>query len=91
MIFFLLFDSSLDHKNVLSLLGICMDGPPVMVVLEHCPGGSLKSFLIAHKEEAQQMRNDGMLLQMIVDMANGIHYLNTMEIAHKYSKRFNTH
>ena len=55
-----------------------------MVVLEHCSNGNLKSFLTIHKHEAQQMRDNGTLLQMILDMANGVHYLNTMEVAHKY-------
>lgn len=75
--------SKLEHNNVLKLLGVCLDGSTLMIVLEHCSNENLKSFLLQKRTQSQQMKDDGTLISMICDMAAGLNHLHANEIAHK--------
>lgn len=75
--------SKLKHDNVLSLLGVCLDSRSLMIVLEHCSNGNLKSYLLERRDEAEKMKGNGTLMDLICDMAAGLSYLNSMDVAHK--------
>ena len=74
----------IQHENVLSLLGISVDGNNMMILLEYCMHGNLKSYLIKNRYRMNVMKRDGRVLQMIIEAGKGLHYLHTMGIAHKY-------
>lgn len=77
------FYSKLRHDNVLSLLGVSLDSNPLMIVLEYCGNGNLKSYLLKRRSQAQEMMVDGTVMGIICDMAAGLNYLNSLEVAHK--------
>ena len=39
-----------NHKNILKLLGHCIETTPYLLILEHYPRGNLKNFLSKHAE-----------------------------------------
>ena len=78
----------LRHPNVLSLLGVCSEGPTLMVLLEYCAQGNFKTYLVRKRPEAATVKESGLMTRMITDMAKGLMYLHSMNIAHKYAIRF---
>ncbi|CAG9529965.1 unnamed protein product [Cercopithifilaria johnstoni] len=42
--------SDFMHENIIRIYGVACNFAPVKVVMEYCPGGSLKNLLIKHKE-----------------------------------------
>lgn len=74
----------LRHPNVLSLLGVCSEGSTLMVLLEYCAQGNFKTYLVRKRPEAATVKESGLMTRMVTDMAKGLTYLHTMNIAHKY-------
>ena len=74
----------LKHPNTLSLMGVCSQGPTIMVLLEYCSHGNLKTFLVRKRREAAAIKERGLLLRMACEMAAGLMYLHSKNIAHKY-------
>ena len=79
----LFFYRVLKHPNVLSLMGVVTSGPNILVMLEYCSHGNLKTFLVSRRREAANFKSSGQLLKMSKDLAAGLGYLHTMSIAHK--------
>ena len=73
----------LKHNNVLGLLGVSADTINVMMILEYCSNNNMKTFLKKQKMNAKKLKQDGMMHQLLLDVALGIQYLHSMEIAHK--------
>lgn len=73
----------LRHPNVLSLLGVCSEESTIMVMLEYCALGNFKTYLLRKRPEATAMKQSGLMLRMATDMASGLVYLHSMNIAHK--------
>ena len=74
----------LHHKNILTLLGISIDGDNIMIIMESCSGGNLKSFLRKNKSQATTLKYSGTIFNMVTEMAEGLEYLHSMEVANKY-------
>ena len=74
---------ALKHENVLHLLGVCVDSPNMLIILEECANGDFKSFLKKKRPQMEAMKKDGSLLRMMIEMAQGLNYLHEKSIAHK--------
>ena len=81
--FFSLSHRKLKHSNVLLLFGVVTNAPAIMVILENCSLGNLKTYLVTRRREASILKNNGHLVKLAKDMAAGLGYLHTMSIAHK--------
>ena len=60
----------LDHPNIVSLRGVCLQEPNVCLVMEYCAGGSLNRVL-----NGRQIPPD-ILVDWAMQIANGMHYLH---------------
>ena len=54
-----------------------------MVLLEYCAQGNFKTYLVRKRPEAATVKESGLVTRMVTDMAKGLMYLHTMNIAHK--------
>ncbi|CAD5234978.1 unnamed protein product [Bursaphelenchus xylophilus] len=66
------------HPNVVALLGVASQKEPIMVVLEFCPGGQLKSH-VAKKTDLKVMQ----LTKYLLDAAQGMEYLSDLNVIHR--------
>ena len=73
----------LRHPNVLSLRGVCTEGPSIMVMLEYPAHGDLKTYLVRKRSEAAAFKQSKLMTKMACDMAAGLNYLHSRSIAHK--------
>ena len=64
-------------------MGVSVDGSNMMIIMEDCMNGNLKTYLKKNRPRFSVWKRDGTLIQMICDIANGLLYLHTMEIFHK--------
>lgn len=56
---------------------------PLQVMLEYCAQGNFKTFLVTRRRDAQQLKKNGTLLKMALDMGAGLGYLHSKSVAHK--------
>ncbi|XP_067942710.1 tyrosine-protein kinase Fer-like isoform X2 [Watersipora subatra] len=68
-----------DHPNIVKFVGIAAQKNPVMIVMEFVSGGALLSWLRKHGM-AEPKRN---LVQMCLDAANGMAYLESKSVIHR--------
>ncbi|KNA18110.1 hypothetical protein SOVF_073770 [Spinacia oleracea] len=59
------------HKNLVSLVGYCEQGPTLALVYEYMAGGNLKTNLLASNSLSWKSR-----LQIAIDAAQGLEYLH---------------
>ncbi|KAL7244065.1 hypothetical protein ACSBR1_016319 [Camellia fascicularis] len=64
----------LQHKNLVRLLGFCIDGDEKLLIYEYMPNGSLDVFLLDPRKRAQM--NWGRSLNIINGIARGMLYLH---------------
>ncbi|XP_071720412.1 uncharacterized protein [Rutidosis leptorrhynchoides] len=67
--------SNCKHRNIVSLLGFCDEGPEMILVYEFCPNGSLDEYFgntdnVTNLTWAQR-------IQISIDIAQGLKYLHT--------------
>lgn len=62
--------SLFDHRNIVSLIGVCLQPPKLCLVLEYAKGGPLNRVLAGHK-----IRPD-VLVNWAIQIAQGMHYLH---------------
>lgn len=62
--------SLFDHKNIVSLIGVCLQSPKLCLVMEYAKGGPLNRVLAANK-----IRPD-VLVNWAIQIAQGMHYLH---------------
>lgn len=60
----------LDHENIVSLEGVCLQEPNLCLVLEYCRGGSLNRVL-----QGKKIRPD-VLVDWAIQIARGMNYLH---------------
>jgi serine/threonine protein kinase len=65
---------SLEHKNVIGLLGICTDSQHMGLFMEYADQGTLREFL--HNPSLLSMRDRQ---NMIVDFCCGLHVLHSAQ------------
>ncbi|XP_017777356.1 PREDICTED: tyrosine-protein kinase Fer isoform X3 [Nicrophorus vespilloides] len=68
-----------DHPNIVKLIGICVQKQPIMIVMELVPGGSLLTFL----RKKSSALTDGQLMNMCLDAAAGMRYLESKNCIHR--------
>eukprot|EP01147_Barroeca_monosierra_P009266 gene9266-1543_t len=73
--------SKLDHPNLVSLVGVCVEHMPWLVVLELMRYGDIKSVLIAANEKGIQL-NYAEQLHLMVQLASGMSYVASQDIVH---------
>ncbi|XP_072042328.1 uncharacterized protein [Amphiura filiformis] len=69
----------LDHPNIVKLIGIVDNGVDVDIILEFCDGGSLRSYLNAHRGEHLGLR----FYDWAKQAGRPIAYLKKMHVVHK--------
>ena len=65
-----------------------MDGEPIMILMEYCSHGNLKTYLVRKRQESAVFQESGRLVTIACDMAAGLTYLHSNNIAHKSVTRY---
>ncbi|CAI0455963.1 unnamed protein product [Linum tenue] len=92
----------LDHPNVTKFIGATIGSASLniqtenghmgmpsnicCVVVEYCPGGALKTYLIKNRRRKLAFK---VVVQIALDLARGLSYLHTMKIVHRDVKTEN--
>ena len=71
--------AELDHPNIVKLLGVVDDDLDIYIVLELCEGGSLRSYLDAHRGRHLGLR----FYDWAKQAARALEYLKTVKVVHK--------
>ena len=71
--------ADLKHANVVSLLGVCL-GYPLMMIQELAPMGNVLDFLIDHSEQVDVPQH---LKLWSIQIANGMQYLESRHFVHR--------
>lgn len=75
-----------DTHHVVRLLGVVSRGQPTLVVMELMANGDLKGYLRSHRPEAENTNQPPSLrriLQMAIEIADGMAYLAAKKIVHR--------
>ncbi|VDK42852.1 unnamed protein product [Anisakis simplex] len=68
-----------SHENVVQFFGVACNHPPVAIVMEYCPGGSLETHLLTQKQNIVI----GERLTFCVEAAQGMRYLHGQNCIHR--------
>ncbi|KAK0413791.1 hypothetical protein QR680_006995 [Steinernema hermaphroditum] len=71
--------AEIQHINIIKFFGICADRPPVMVVMELCPGGSLLEHLLQMKDQISA----GERIRYCLETSEGMSYLQDKGYIHR--------
>ncbi|KAI6242178.1 SH2 motif and Tyrosine protein kinase domain containing protein [Aphelenchoides fujianensis] len=71
--------SSYQHANIIQLYGMVLNRPPVIIVLELCPGGAL----LAHLQRERAAIGRGERLLYAFEAAKGMNYLHRHHCVHR--------
>ena len=79
-----LISSNFRHKNIVRLIGICIEPPSIKIVMDWCKYGSLRKLLISRKQLLWSER-----YQFLLDVASGMHHLHRNGLVHRDLKTLN--
>ncbi|KAF2360766.1 Serine-threonine/tyrosine-protein kinase catalytic domain [Trinorchestia longiramus] len=68
----------LDHRNVLRVLAVCLESPPLLVLLQYCNKGTLKR----HLQQEGATLTQRQLLTIITDVAAGLAHMHEHNFCH---------
>ncbi|VIO99262.1 Protein kinase domain containing protein [Brugia malayi] len=68
------------HENIIKIYGVACNSAPVKVVMEYCPGGSLKNLLIKHKETIKNEERNIFLFEA----AKALRHLQLKKCVHRW-------
>ncbi|CAD5218840.1 unnamed protein product [Bursaphelenchus okinawaensis] len=71
--------SATYHVNIIQFYGVLCDVPPIKLVMEFCPGGSLGSHLLSQKDAIKI----GERILYLFEAARGMEYLEGISIVHR--------
>uniref|UniRef100_A0A0K0F5E2 Tyrosine-protein kinase n=1 Tax=Strongyloides venezuelensis TaxID=75913 RepID=A0A0K0F5E2_STRVS len=71
------FMNQFEHENIVKIYGVTLHSTPILMVLEMCYGGSLKSYL---KRNPLPYKH---LIKYCTDAARGLCYLSTRDVIHR--------
>eukprot|EP00911_Craspedida_sp_UC1_P001744 UC1_evm1s1330 len=71
--------SQFSHENVIMLLGVVLDGEPVMIVTELMTNGALRDYVADRRGQIPLDRQ----LALIRDVADGMTYLSSLGFVHR--------
>ena len=74
--------AKLDHSNIVKLLGVVEEDPDVYLVLDLCPGGSLREYLDKCKEEQRRLPAK-QFFDWAKQAGRPIEYLKSIGVVHK--------
>jgi serine/threonine protein kinase len=66
----------INHKNIIKLYDYKFDGDYILLIMEYCNGGDLKSWVL-------NKPNEDCILSVINQISSGIYYLHTNNIIHR--------
>nr|XP_031833558.1 insulin-like receptor [Nomia melanderi] len=76
-----------DAHHVVKLLGVVTSGQPTLVIMELMANGDLKKYLRSHRpdgcDEANPQPGPERILQMAIEIADGMAYLATKKFVHR--------
>lgn len=74
----------LRHRNILALLGSCLETDPYLLLFESCPRGDLKGFLISNCdcETRNSLLFGNIPKRMAIEVAAGLEHMHAHGIAH---------
>lgn len=74
-----------DSHHVVKLLGVVSNGQPTLVIMELMPVGDLKCYLRSQRPEegGTSPPTLGQILQMSIEIADGMAYLTKMKYVHR--------
>ncbi|KAK6727314.1 hypothetical protein RB195_005173 [Necator americanus] len=67
------------HRHIVELYGVACAHPPVLVVMEYCPGGNLQTHLITQKDEIEV----GERIVYALEAARGMRFLHRKNCIHR--------
>lgn len=79
-----LISSNFRHKNIVKLIGICIEPPSIKIVMDWCKHGSLRKLLISRKPISWSER-----YSFLIDVASGMHHLHRNGLVHRDLKTLN--
>ena len=68
----------LDHKSVIKMLGVCVDGDPYMLILEFAPLGPLHKYLRKNRNFPIPF-----IMDLMLQVAEGMAYLESKSLVHR--------
>ncbi|XP_023759386.1 serine/threonine-protein kinase STY46 isoform X1 [Lactuca sativa] len=74
-----------QHANVVGFIGACMKKPPLCIITEYMPGGSLYEYL--HKNHKMLKLSE--IVKFAIDVCKGMEYLHSSNIIHRDLKTAN--
>lgn len=79
----------LNHKNIIKLLGVCLQNEPIYTIMEFMLYGDLKTFLLARRNMVNEKITDESdisskrLTMYAMDVARGLAYLAEQKYVHR--------
>ncbi|XP_078037624.1 uncharacterized protein LOC144470414 isoform X2 [Augochlora pura] len=74
----------LQHQNILTLLGLCLETDPYLLIFESCPVGDLKRFLLSNYDLKSQnaLIKENIPIRMALDIAAGLKHMHDYGFVH---------
>lgn len=78
-----------DHKNIVKLLGVCLQTEPIYTIMEYMLYGDLKTYLLARRHLVGEKANDDSdispkrLTTMVLDISKALSYLADNKYVHR--------
>ncbi|KNC22211.1 hypothetical protein FF38_01889 [Lucilia cuprina] len=78
-----------DHKNIVKLLGVCLQSEPIYTIMEFMLYGDLKTYLLARRHMVNEKNSDDSdisskrLTMYAMDVSRGLAYLAQQKYVHR--------
>ncbi|CAB3991780.1 focal adhesion kinase 1-like isoform X1 [Paramuricea clavata] len=68
-----------DHPHIIRLIGLCMEPPPIYIIMELAPHGEMRSYLQKNKDNL----DTAVLLTYIHQISTALSYLESKKFVHR--------